>query len=114
MVAAQEVSVREAARRAGRTEETIRRWIWSGRLPAVKRGTGYRIDVAALEDVILEMESGVSPHGRSSRPGQDARGAGGPTLAEWLQEVDGWKQLGPSAPGPAASELLIEDRRARR
>lgn len=114
MVAAQELSVREAAMRADRSEETIRRWIWSGRLPAVKRGTGYRIDLMHLEEVILEMEPGASPHGRSGRPVPDADLAGGPALTEWLREVDAWKPQARSWAGPAASELLIEDRSARR
>jgi len=32
------VSVREAARESGRNMETVRRWIWSGKLPAQKLG----------------------------------------------------------------------------
>jgi len=32
------ISVREAAKECGRNMETIRRWIWSGRLPARKLG----------------------------------------------------------------------------
>ena len=32
------ISVREAARECGRNMETIRRWIWSGKLPAEKLG----------------------------------------------------------------------------
>jgi len=32
------VSVREAARQCGRNMETIRRWIWGGKLPAQKLG----------------------------------------------------------------------------
>jgi excisionase family DNA binding protein len=32
------VSVREAARECGRTAETVRRWIWEGKLPAQKLG----------------------------------------------------------------------------
>ena len=114
MVAAQELSVREAASRAGRSEETIRRWIWSGRLPAAKRGTGYRIDVVRLEEVILEMEPGISRHRRSAQTGRHAQETDDLTLPEWLREVDGWKLRVRCAPGPAASELLIEDRRGRR
>ena len=30
--------VRQAAEYAGRTAETIRRWVWSGRLPARRHG----------------------------------------------------------------------------
>jgi hypothetical protein len=32
------VSVREASKESGRNMETVRRWIWSGRLPAQKLG----------------------------------------------------------------------------
>ena len=32
------ISVREAARECGRNMETIRRWIWGGKLPAQKLG----------------------------------------------------------------------------
>ena len=34
------LTAREAAIQVGRAPETIRRWIWSGRLAAHKRGTG--------------------------------------------------------------------------
>ena len=32
------VAVRDAARECGRTTETVRRWIWAGKLPAQKLG----------------------------------------------------------------------------
>ena len=32
------ISVREAAKESGRNMETVRRWIWSGKLPAQKLG----------------------------------------------------------------------------
>lgn len=32
------ISVREAARECGRNMETVRRWIWAGKLPAEKLG----------------------------------------------------------------------------
>jgi excisionase family DNA binding protein len=104
MVATQELTVREAARRARRSEETIRRWIWTGRLPAVKRGTSYRIDVVHLEEVIVELESDV--HMRGAEP--NAR------LLAWLDEVAEWKAGLATKPGASAADLIIEDRRARR
>lgn len=103
--------MREAARRAGRSEETIRRWIWSGRLPAVKRGTAYRIDVMHLEEVIVEMERDVSRHDSSAALSGHHSVIG---LADWLREVEEWKRIVPVTSGPASSELLIEDRRGRR
>ncbi len=52
------VSIREAATRANVTEKTIRRWIKSGRLHALKMGGQYRITVADLE-----LASVASPEG---------------------------------------------------
>lgn len=43
------LSLQEAAARAGANERTLRRWIKSGRLPAVKDDGQYRITVADLE-----------------------------------------------------------------
>ena len=37
-VAEKLVTVREAAKESGRNMETVRRWIWSGKLPAQKLG----------------------------------------------------------------------------
>jgi excisionase family DNA binding protein len=45
------MTVREVARACHRSEETVRRWIWSGRLPARKLGNqlfARRSDVEAL------------------------------------------------------------------
>jgi len=46
------LTVREVARRCNRSEETIRRWIWSGKLPARKLGNQLFID--EIEVVITE------------------------------------------------------------
>ena len=43
------LTVPEAARRAGRNPETIRRWIRGGKLPARKVGTQHVIDEQDLE-----------------------------------------------------------------
>ena len=100
-----EVSVREAAVRTGRSAETIRRWIWSGRLPATKRGNTYYVDVMHLEAVAAEM--GIAGHGHQDAP------AG--RLAVWLADVDQWKSgLSGLTARTTASDLVIEDRRARR
>jgi len=32
------ITIRDAARECGRTAETVRRWIWAGKLPAQKLG----------------------------------------------------------------------------
>ncbi|HEX9035220.1 MAG TPA: helix-turn-helix domain-containing protein [Streptosporangiaceae bacterium] len=104
MTAIQELSVREAARRAGRSEETIRRWIWSGRLPATKRGRGYRIDVRYLEALIVELEPAAAQHGEAAPL----------SMLEWLDEVARWKAGLVAKPGVSAADLVIEDRHARR
>jgi excisionase family DNA binding protein len=107
MTAVQEVSVREAAKIAHRSEETIRRWIWSGRLPAVKRGTSYRVDIRHLEEVMIELESRA---GHSESPAD----TGNEGLQAWLEEVKAWKAGLATIPGASAADLVIEDRRARR
>ncbi len=43
------LTVREVARACGRSEETVRRWIWSGRLPSRKLGNQHFIDPADVE-----------------------------------------------------------------
>ena len=103
MVAAQELTVRQAARRADRSEETIRRWIWSGRLPAVKRGTSYRIDVVNLERIMIELDERSGQHAATSV-----------SWKEWLAAVAKWKAGVKATPGVSAADLVIEDRRARR
>jgi excisionase family DNA binding protein len=40
------LTVREVARRCHRSEETIRRWIWSGKLPARKLGNQLFVEAA--------------------------------------------------------------------
>jgi excisionase family DNA binding protein len=107
MTAVQEVTVREAARIAHRSEETIRRWIWSGRLPAVKRGSSYRVDVRHLDDVMIELESHAA-HGEAPAD------TGNEGLRAWLEEVKAWKAGLETIPGASAADLVIEDRRARR
>ena len=47
------VTVKEAARECKRTMETVRRWIWGGKLPAQKLGNQLfvkRVDLARLVD----------------------------------------------------------------
>jgi excisionase family DNA binding protein len=99
MSVTQELTVREAARRAHRSEETIRRWIWSGRLPAHKSGNSYRIDIRHLDQIAVVYD--------------DHPGAGG-SLGAWLDEVDRWKAGLPVTAGASAADLVIEDRHARR
>ena len=46
------ITVPEAAKRAGKDPETIRRWIRNGRLPAKKIGTQHVIEEADLEPLL--------------------------------------------------------------
>jgi excisionase family DNA binding protein len=43
------MEVKSAARLAGRTPETIRRWVWSGRLKAHKRGNKLVVQRSDVE-----------------------------------------------------------------
>ncbi|HTW04723.1 MAG TPA: helix-turn-helix domain-containing protein [Streptosporangiaceae bacterium] len=98
-----EVTVREAARRVHRSEETVRRWIWSGRLPARKHGTRYRIDIAHLDHLAVEYEA--------EHPGRETDES---SLGRWLDDLDRWKASLSAGQGASAAGLVIEDRRARR
>ena len=48
------ITVAEAARRAARSPETIRRWIRSGRLRSTKDGTRHLIAAADLEVALAD------------------------------------------------------------
>jgi excisionase family DNA binding protein len=48
------ITVPEAARRVGRSPETIRRWIRAGRLRSQKVGTQHLIDEQELEELLAE------------------------------------------------------------
>lgn len=53
-------SLAEVAKITGKSEKTVSRWIKSGKLPAIRHGTGYLI---AEEDVPLKVEGNVDRHG---------------------------------------------------
>ena len=51
------VGVQEAARLVGRTPETVRRWVWSGRVHAIKQGHKLllrRADLPATADALAQ------------------------------------------------------------
>jgi excisionase family DNA binding protein len=96
MTAVVELTVREAAARVSRSEETIRRWIWSGRLPAVKRGHAYYVDVARLDALVVDVV------GVEHKPSY--------TLADWVSEVRAWKAGLDSPALSSAADLVAEDR----
>lgn len=70
------LTVPEAAKRAGKDPETIRRWIRGGRLRSQRVGTQYLIDEADLDAVTATGDSIPRPPGwpkttRSGRPMPD-------------------------------------------
>lgn len=87
------LTVRDAADEVGRTPETIRRWVWTGRLPASKRGN--RLTVARDD---LERVAGRAP--RSD-------------LAAWADLVAAQRARGQQAQRRSAADLVLADRRSR-
>lgn len=79
MAATEEVTVQEAARRVHRSPETIRRWIWSGKLPATKRGNKYYVDVIHLQEVAVEVDTRTwhSPEREQAQ-----------AMRDWIASVD--------------------------
>jgi excisionase family DNA binding protein len=79
------LTVPEAARRANRNPETIRRWIRAGRLRSTKVGTQHVIDEEDL-DAILDEDD------------------------EMLPVPEAWRFLEDGSPQPNWVRLLREDR----
>lgn len=93
------LDVREAAQLARRTPETVRRWVWSGRLKA--RRHGNRLLVARRE--IESLLSGGSGPARL-------------TLADWSAAVRAQRDegvLGTPTTGGSAADLIMDDRATR-
>jgi excisionase family DNA binding protein len=78
------LTVPEAARRVGRTPETVRRWIRSGRLRARKVGTQHVVEENDLEAV-----------------------AGEPTL---VQIPEGWRYFSDGTPQPDWERVVRRSR----
>jgi excisionase family DNA binding protein len=57
------LTVPQAARRAGRNPETVRRWIREGKLRATKVGTQHVIDEADLDAALDDAETLPLPPG---------------------------------------------------
>ncbi|MDQ1614197.1 MAG: Helix-turn-helix domain [Actinomycetota bacterium] len=93
------LDVREAARLVGRTPETVRRWIWSGRLTATRHGNKLLLPRGSLDELT----------------GQ-ARPTSPLTLAAWAEAVDEQRRAGnlaDSSAGASAADLVLEDRPSR-
>lgn len=84
------ITVPEAARRVGRNPETIRRWIWSGKLPSDKVGTQHLVEEGDLERI--------------------APGRGDSLLAErWQEWVKMVEQANRETPVPSGTFRSLED-----
>jgi excisionase family DNA binding protein len=90
------IDVRGAAALVGRHPETVRRWVWSGRLTASRQGNRLLIARADVEAVAASEGRGLTSlaawadRARAAREGAAARGS-----------------------GSSAAELVIEDRAQR-
>jgi excisionase family DNA binding protein len=91
------IGVREAARLTRRTPETVRRWVWSGRLQATKQGN--RLYVSRTAVAALVGTNGESPE-RVRRP----------TLSEWASRATTSRA---GTPGASAADLVWDDRAGR-
>jgi excisionase family DNA binding protein len=92
------IGVQEAARLTRRTPETVRRWVWSGRLGATKQGNRLlvsRVAVAALA-------------GREPTPARTETPR--LSLADWAARVSAGRH---GSAGTTAADLVWDDRAGR-
>jgi excisionase family DNA binding protein len=85
------LDVQEAARYVHRTPETVRRWVWSGRITARRQGNRLLVARADLDRI-------VSPR------------------AEPALDLAGWAALLPTPAGSGsttAADLVLDDRAGR-
>ena len=92
----------EAARRAGRSPETVRRWIWSGKLPSRKVGNQHLVDSDAVDALTGARTPGEAP----------VPEVGG-EWAEWLRRAHELQQRlrRKGVKLPRAAEMIRESRR---
>ncbi|MGH3770439.1 MAG: helix-turn-helix domain-containing protein [Pseudonocardiaceae bacterium] len=93
-----ELTVREAAQRVQRAEETIRRWIWTGKLPARKLSTGYQVHKGDLDAVAAGVPAPRNP---------------ALSFGEWVTAVKAWRAGVTVVSHGGAGQLVIEDRAER-
>lgn len=92
------LDVRETAEVVGRTPETVRRWIWSGRLTARRHGNKLLVSRAAIDQLAGSA---------SARP---------ETLRGWASAVAAQRRaggLGAATRGTSAADLVLDDRTGR-
>ena len=88
------LDVRGAAALVRRHPETVRRWVWSGRLAA--RREGGRLVVARRDVEALAGRRAVAM-----------------TLAEWAERARSARGVAKPGAGTSAADLVIEDRAQR-
>lgn len=88
------IDVHEAADLVHRTPETVRRWVWSGRVPAVKKG----------QKLFVPRRAVLAATG-AELPNPDR-----PTLREWADSI----VPSPDSTQRSSARDLVLDDRARR
>ena len=91
-MAQDELDIRDAARLTGRSAETVRRWVWAGRVRARKSGKRLLVLRGDLEALASTDRKFLS-------------------LREWRAVAN--KTLRRPAVGRSASDLVLDDRKER-
>ena len=91
------LDVNEAARVAQRSPETVRRWVWSGKLAAQRRGHKLMIAPSDLAALLASHDTGSTKV----------------TLAEWAATARGAMSASGRPPRGSAADLVLGDRRRR-
>lgn len=92
---AEMIDVRRAAALVRRHPETVRRWVWSGRLGAERQGNRLLLSRQEVEAL-------------AAREGVPARGVG-----EWAERARVAREAAGAASDSSAAGLVIEDRAER-
>lgn len=87
------LTIREAAAQVGRTAETVRRWVWSGRLPARKRGNRLVVTDLDLKRAAIAIKQ--------------------PNLAAWVAALSPGNSRDSAGRARSAADLVLEDRHLR-
>ena len=90
------LEVRAAADYVGRTPETVRRWVWSGRVSSVRRGNRLLVPRS-------ELDGAVAPRHPSTPPVT-------PSLGEWAARVPRRQSRATGRTAPTAADLVRVDR----
>ncbi len=106
------LTVRQVARACRRSEETVRRWIWSGKLPSRKLGNQHFIDPADVEALKAEA-AGVAETAVAYRPAKEDRTVNydKDKALNWLSETVALGKKFSARYGPVnVAELILESR----